>query len=380
MTDENVRNLLGGFATGTLTDDERNLLFAAALKDQDLFDALADEEVLREFLSDTAARRRLLQLLQPGSPGVIERITSWIRRPVGWAVVGVGVAALAVVVATRDAYPPEIKIAQALPPTPAAVQRSESSKDEARPLARRDAPAPSKMKVAVLEFDSGPAPAKETESKKADLGKTASDLLGKKLDSDGYMVIDRKQVVSAMQAQKLNERQLSPAAAASLGRSLGADAVIMGSVKQPAAMSFADNASQGGARQEARAKPAQSETVEVTATAINPLNAVSLGYVQGQSAPGALSGAVDQVASSLGQQLQQNARVKIEGLVSDVNAKILTLNVGALAGIKIGDRLEIRRAGKPVGRVAITAVQEDSSVGLFDGPDLARIGDIAANQ
>jgi len=33
MTDENIQNLLGGFATGTLTDPERNLLFTAALKD-----------------------------------------------------------------------------------------------------------------------------------------------------------------------------------------------------------------------------------------------------------------------------------------------------------------------------------------------------------
>jgi hypothetical protein len=39
---------------------------------------------------------------------------------------------------------------------------------------------------------------------------------------------------------------------------------------------------------------------------------------------------------------------KIEGLVTDVNATILTLNVGSKAGVKPGDRLEVRRAGKPI--------------------------------
>jgi len=47
---DEIRRLLGGYATGTLTDDERTLLFSAALEDQSLFDALADEEALREFV------------------------------------------------------------------------------------------------------------------------------------------------------------------------------------------------------------------------------------------------------------------------------------------------------------------------------------------
>jgi len=49
--------LLGGYATGTLTEAERKLLFEAALGDQELFEALADEEALRELLSDPRVRR-----------------------------------------------------------------------------------------------------------------------------------------------------------------------------------------------------------------------------------------------------------------------------------------------------------------------------------
>ena len=76
MKDEDIQNLLGGFATDTLTDRERELLFTAALKNQELFDALADEQALRELLSDPASRRQLLQALEPEKPGIF----AWMRR------------------------------------------------------------------------------------------------------------------------------------------------------------------------------------------------------------------------------------------------------------------------------------------------------------
>ena len=51
---------MGGYATGTLTDAEQEALFAAALEDQELFDALAREQSLRELLRDPAAKAELL--------------------------------------------------------------------------------------------------------------------------------------------------------------------------------------------------------------------------------------------------------------------------------------------------------------------------------
>jgi hypothetical protein len=57
------KKLVGGYATGTLTPEERQALFQAALQDQGLFDALAREEALRDALSDPAARARLLAAL-----------------------------------------------------------------------------------------------------------------------------------------------------------------------------------------------------------------------------------------------------------------------------------------------------------------------------
>ena len=66
MRREDIRKLLGGYATGTLTAEERQALFEAALDDQELFDALAKEQPLRELLEDPAARARLLAALDDG--------------------------------------------------------------------------------------------------------------------------------------------------------------------------------------------------------------------------------------------------------------------------------------------------------------------------
>ena len=60
MRPEDIRKLLGGYATGTRTAEERQALFEAALDDQELFDALAKEQPLRDLLEDPAARAHLL--------------------------------------------------------------------------------------------------------------------------------------------------------------------------------------------------------------------------------------------------------------------------------------------------------------------------------
>jgi len=60
MNRDDIQKLLGGYATGTLTPEERQALFEAALTDQQLFDALAREEALRDVLSDPSARAHLL--------------------------------------------------------------------------------------------------------------------------------------------------------------------------------------------------------------------------------------------------------------------------------------------------------------------------------
>jgi hypothetical protein len=74
------KKLLGGYATGTLTAEERQALFEAALEDQGLFDALAREEALREVLVDGVARARLLAALEGQRAPWWRR--AWVAMPV----------------------------------------------------------------------------------------------------------------------------------------------------------------------------------------------------------------------------------------------------------------------------------------------------------
>ena len=84
--------ILGGYATNTLTEGEKRQLFEAALHDQPLFDALADEEALKVLLADPDSRQRILaSLLASGNPQesttASPRRWSWFRQPssLAWA-------------------------------------------------------------------------------------------------------------------------------------------------------------------------------------------------------------------------------------------------------------------------------------------------------
>ncbi|MEP7361687.1 MAG: hypothetical protein ABI972_00395, partial [Acidobacteriota bacterium] len=59
MNHSDLEKLLGGYMTGTLTEAENSALMRAALDDQQLFDAMADGEALRDALADPVFRARL---------------------------------------------------------------------------------------------------------------------------------------------------------------------------------------------------------------------------------------------------------------------------------------------------------------------------------
>ena len=96
MSPEDIKKLLGGYATGTLTTEEQQALFAAALEDQELFDALAREQSLRDLLRDPAARAELLSALEAPAPRPVG-FWQWLRRPVVAGLATAGVAAIAIV-------------------------------------------------------------------------------------------------------------------------------------------------------------------------------------------------------------------------------------------------------------------------------------------
>src|SRR5450759_4265085 len=115
MSPEDIKKLLGGYATGTLTAEERQALFAAALEDQELFDALAREQSLRDLLRDPAARAELLSALDtPASrPG---GFWQWLRRPAVAGLAAACVAAIAVVAVWQGT-----RVAPLKPPAPVIV-------------------------------------------------------------------------------------------------------------------------------------------------------------------------------------------------------------------------------------------------------------------
>ena len=172
--------LLGGYATGTLTEAERRALFAAALEDQALFDALADEEALRELLADSGTRARLLALL--AEPARKPAVPLWCR-PASLGLAASILAAVGVGLALRHGPAPTAARVQApalseeQPKTAAPAQNAaaapqppiiEKKRPPARPSPRLDRapaapppPAPIAVVASSAEARAAPAPMRE---------------------------------------------------------------------------------------------------------------------------------------------------------------------------------------------------------------------------
>src|SRR5438477_2181172 len=121
MSPQEIEKLLGGYATDSLTEEERRILFEAALGNQALFDALADEQALRELLLDPPSRAHLLAALgeERGTP--IERLKAWWRQPSVWALaaaVAAGIVTIAVVIPRKAAVERPSTVAMSKPPQP----------------------------------------------------------------------------------------------------------------------------------------------------------------------------------------------------------------------------------------------------------------------
>ena len=187
MSEHDLEKLLGGFAADTLTPEEKQALYSAALQDQQLFNALTDEQALKELLADPVVRRRLLQALKQtstsGAGGSLSWL-DWFRRPAGLVFAGgLAAAALAVVlgvriyqdslkqsaqsVATEDAKPASPPV-----PMPPASQPPSPQIAEPRPKAKEDAGPAKEMgkkdalleKMTKRERSAPPAPQKQSAS------------------------------------------------------------------------------------------------------------------------------------------------------------------------------------------------------------------------
>jgi len=146
MNREEIQKLLGGYATGTLTAEEQQALFEAALDDQELFDALAREQSLRDLLRDPAAKAQLLAALDERPARWYERMGWW--RPAAALLVSAGLAGVAVlwVMNTRPnkfAIVAEVQAPPASPmnqPAPALPREVPAAAPATRQYAEAEAP------------------------------------------------------------------------------------------------------------------------------------------------------------------------------------------------------------------------------------------------
>jgi curli biogenesis system outer membrane secretion channel CsgG len=299
-----------------------------------------------------------------------------------------------------------------------------------------------KKRVAVLNFDY--ATVRTTVSSifgtDQDVGKGIADLLVEKLVQDGtYSVIERKSLDKIMTEQNFsNSDRADASSAARLGRILGVDAIVIGSITQfgrddkstgvggGALSRVTGRFGVGGVkRTESKAvvgisaRMVDTETAEVLAAArglgestrkgTNLLGAGGGSVVGGGAvdmtsknfAATILGEAVNQSVVQLASQLEQNAarlptrKLAVQGLVADASGGSVILNIGSKAGLKVGDRLQVRRkirdvrdpaTGKiirsvedKVGEVEITEVDERSAVGRYTGASPAKVGDVVRN-
>jgi curli biogenesis system outer membrane secretion channel CsgG len=306
------------------------------------------------------------------------------------------------------------------------------------------AQAQEKKRVAVMNFDYATVRSYVASlfGTDQDVGKGIADLLVDKLVSDGaYRVIERAALDKILAEQNFSNSDRADAnTAAKIARILGVDSIIIGSITQFGRDDKSTNIGGGalggvtgrfgigGVR-----KSQSTAVVQVTARMIDTSTAEILASASGKgessrsgtgllgaggSGYGAAGGGIDMKSSNFGatilgeavnkavadlaQQLDAKAAalptvvVQISGLVADAEPDgTVIVNVGSKNGVKVGDRLDIRRkirevkdpsTGKvirsvedAVGSILITEVDEASAVGKFTGPAPAKVGDAVSN-
>jgi len=173
VTHEDIRRLIGGYATGTLTEAEQRLLFDAALNDQELFDELSREQALKEMLDEPGTRQRLIAALGQPKP----------KQFVWWPWAAAGTAIAGAMVAIVFMWTPAKQEIAMVTPAPAPVVKDEPAQPMPPPK-----PASVKQKVA------GPAPAPRAPANERDERREANAITA---DNTGAVAAERAQSAPA---------------------------------------------------------------------------------------------------------------------------------------------------------------------------------------
>jgi curli biogenesis system outer membrane secretion channel CsgG len=301
-----------------------------------------------------------------------------------------------------------------------------------------------KKRVAVLDFEYGTVQGGVSAifGQNVDIGKGIADLLVDRLVRDGtYSVIERKSIQKVMAEQNFsNSDRADSNSAAKIGKLLGVDAIIIGSITQfgrdDKSVGVGGGVMRGvGAKyglgnvgvKNAKAVVGISartvlvDTGEILAVASGKGESQRSGttlFGAGSGARTAAGGGVDMASTNFSNSIIGEATaaavgalrgelvasasklperfVAIDGLIADVNGSTLVMNVGTRAGVKPGQILQViqggreirdpatgkvlRRIGAASGTVTITEADEQSSVGNYNGPAKPKVGDQVKSQ
>ncbi len=295
-----------------------------------------------------------------------------------------------------------------------------------------------KKRVAVFDFDYATVHAGVAGifGQDVDIGKGISDLLVTNLVKDGtYSVIERKALDKILTEQNFsNSDRANPNSAAKIGKLLGVDAIIVGSITEFGNETKNTGAGGGGggfggfglggfkhsnskANVALTARIVDIDTGEILGVAEgkgqSSRSSTSMlgggGHWGGWGAGGvnfgssdfqntiigeAVKAATDQMTTEV---IADNTKltvrtIKVEGLVAAVDSGQVILNVGGKAGVKVGDQLDvervsreikdpatgkvIRRLSSTIGVLKVTDVDDESSVCTAVSGSGFKVGDM----
>jgi len=290
-----------------------------------------------------------------------------------------------------------------------------------------------KKRVALLDFDFGTV--QHWWSGNWDVGKGIADLVVTELVKDGtYSVIERKRLDAILQEQNFsNTERANPTSAAKVGKVLGVNAIVVGSVTQFGMEDKSVNvggiagrlSGWGGGRvgkKEGKANVAiDARIVDVntgeilgvaTGKGVSKRSGLLLGGGGGNGG-GFGAGGIDMGSSDfqdtiLGEATRaavqdltaqliasaariQGTKVTIEGLVADATGPEIVINVGKAAGVSVGMKLAVERVTReikdpatgavlrkmtsPVGEIEITEADDASALAKVVSGKGFKVGD-----
>src|SRR6202140_5518301 len=280
--------------------------------------------------------------------------------------------------------------------------------------AATQAPQGRKKRVAVFDFDYATVKTNSAAlfGTDIDIGKGIADLLVKDLVTDGtYSVIERKQLDKILGEQNFsNSNRADPASAARIGKILGLDAIIVGSITEFGNETKNRNIGGGGGgfggfgiggigHKESKAnvmldaRLVDIDTAEILGVAEgkgqSKRSSTSLlgggGNWHGFGAGGADFGSSDFQQTIIGEAVKaatdqmtagviasapklQARVIKVEGLVAAVEGDQIGLNVGATTGNKFGAHVSVER---------VTSTIKDPATGAVLRKMTTKLGDLA---